>query len=177
MRLLLPVSIILSILLSSFALYKTFGTSDLVYVDVNKLVEGYHRTKTAKVEFDKKAADAKNNIDSLLTKWEAELKLFEKERAQYSPKELQLKQELLQNKQNQINSYQDAVQKQLQEEDKKITQSVINDINNYVKEYGQSHGYKIIFGASGGGNIMYGESAADLTDDVLVGLNNINNEK
>jgi len=88
-----------------------------------------------------------------------------------TPKELKLKQELLGNKQQQINGYQEAIQKKIQEEDKKVTQTVINDINDYIKEYGKSHSYKIIFGASGGGNIMYADESTDLTEEVLKGLN------
>ena len=87
-------------------------------------------------------------------------------------KEISLKQELLNNKQQQISSYQQVIQKQIQEEDKKATQTVINDINDYVKEYGKKKGYKIIFGASGSGNIMYADERTDLTEKILEGLNN-----
>ncbi len=162
---------LLAFLISIFGLFKSYNSSELVYVDVNKLIQGYSRTKTAKAEFDKKATAMKGNIDSLVGKWQNELKNYEKERASLSANELKLKQELLANKQQQINGYQEAIQKQIQEEDKKITQTVINDINDYVKEYGKNHGYKIIFGASGGGNIMYAAEVADLTEDILKGLN------
>ena len=64
-----------------------------------------------------------------------------------------------------------AIQKQIKEEDKKATQTVINDINDYVKAYGKKQGHQIIFGASGSGNIMYANEASDLTQDVLEGLN------
>lgn len=161
----------LAILLALISFYFAKTSSELVYVDVNKLIEGYKRTKIAKAEFDKKAATMKGNIDSLMTGWQKELQAYEKERVSLSPKELKLKQELLQNKQQQINGYQEAIQKKIQEEDKKVTQTVINDINDYVKEYGKSHGYKIIFGASGGGNIMYATESSDLTEEVLKGLN------
>ncbi|WP_298140182.1 OmpH family outer membrane protein [Flavobacterium sp.] len=160
-----------AILLAALSFYFAKSSSELVYVDVNKLIEGYKKTKIAKAEFDKKANTMKGNIDSLMTGWQKELQNYEKERASLSPKELQLKQELLQNKQQQINGYQEAIQKQIEEEDKKISQTVINDINDYVKEYGKKHGYKIIFGASGGGNIMYADESSDLTEVVLKGLN------
>ncbi|HEX8575380.1 MAG TPA: OmpH family outer membrane protein [Flavobacterium sp.] len=149
----------------------TSNSSQLVYVDVNKLIEGYKKTKVAKAEFDKKATLMKGNIDSLITGWQNELKTYEKTRAQLSPGELKLKQELLSNKQQQINGYQEAIQKKIQEEDKKMTQTVINDINDYIKEYGKNHSYKIIFGASGGGNIMYADESTDLTPEILKGLN------
>ncbi len=161
----------IAIVLAAIAIYYAKSSSQLVYVDVNKLMEGYKRTKVVKADFDKKATTMKGNIDSLMTGWQKELQTYEKERVSLSPKELKLKQELLQNKQQQINGYQEAIQKQIQEEDKKVTQTVINDINDYVKEYGKKHGYKIIFGASGGGNIMYAAESTDLTEDVLNGLN------
>lgn len=160
-----------AIIISSLAIYFAKSSSELVYVDVNKLIEGYSRTKVAKAEFEKKATKMKGNIDSLVTNWQKELQVYEKERASLSPKELQLKQELLSNKQQQINGYQEAIQKQIQEEDKKTTQTVINDINDYIKEFGKRKGYKIIFGASGGGNIMYADESSDLTEEVLKGLN------
>lgn len=162
---------IAAFILSCLAVYFSKSSSELVYVDVNKLIEGYKRTKEVKAEFDKKTAGVKSNVDSLTSGWQKELQVYEKERGTLSPRELKLKEEALSNKQRQLNAYQSAVQKQIQEEDAKITQTVINDINDYIKEYGKEKGYKIIFGASGGGNIMYADEATDLTEDVLEGLN------
>jgi outer membrane protein len=160
-----------AIVISLIAIYLAKSSSELVYVDVNKLITGYGKTKVAKAEFDKKANLMKANVDSLVANWQTELKNYEKERASLSPNELKLKQELLGNKQQQINGYQEAIQKKIQEEDKKVTQTVINDINDYIKEYGKDHNYKIIFGASGGGNIMYADESTDLTEEILKGLN------
>ncbi len=167
----LPIVSVIALLLSLMAIYFSKSSSELVYVDVNKLMEGYKRTKVEKEAFEQKATTMKGNIDSLVTGWQKELQAYEKERASMTQKELELKQELLSNKQQQINGYQEAIQKQIQEEDKKTTQTIINDINDYVKEYGKNKGYKIIFGASGGGSIMYAAESSDLTEKVLKGLN------
>lgn len=169
-KLTLPIAILaLIISVGSFFYLKT--SSDQVYVDVNKLLEGYKRTKLVRAGFEEKAKTLNANVDSLMTDWQKEIKTYEKERSAMSKKELELKKEILSNKQQQINNYQQAIQKQIQEEDKKSTQTVINDINDYVKEYGKKNGYPIIFGASGSGNIMYASEAADLTQDILIGLN------
>ena len=169
-KLSLPLSLI-ALLLSVFSFFYLQSTSDLVYVDVNKLLEGYKRTKVVKAEFESKAKTLKANVDSLMVDWQKELKRYEKERSGMTKKELDLQQQVLGNKQQQINNYQQAIQKQIQEEDKKSTQTVINDINDYIKEYGKTHNYKMIFGASGTGNIMYAADITDLTQDVLKGLN------
>ena len=162
---------ILALLISIFSFFFFQSSTDLVYVDFNKLMDGYERTAIEKAKFEEKATAMQANIDSLMSNWQGELKTYEKERSSMTKKEIELKQELLSNKQQQINNYEQAIQKQIQEEDQKASQTVINDINDYVKEYGEKHSYKIIFGASGSGNIMYADDATDLTDKVLVGLN------
>ena len=166
----LPLSLI-ALVASVGSFFYFQSTSNQVYVDVNRLMDGYSRTKIERAKFEEKANTLKANVDSLITNWQDELKLYEKERAQMTKKELALKQELLSNKQQQINNYQQAIQKQIQEEDQKATQTVINDINDYVKAFGKEKGYKIIFGANGRGGIMYADEASDLTDEVLEGLN------
>lgn len=147
------------------------ANSQLVYVDINKLMDGYKRTAIEKSKFEEKAKLMQSNVDSLVADWQNELKTYEKERSTMTKKELELKQELLGNKQQQINNYQKAIQGKIQEEDQKASQTVINDINDYVKEYGKKHNYRIIFGASGSGNVMYANEAADLTEVILEGLN------
>lgn len=166
----LPLSLI-ALLASVFVIFQVQSSSQQVYVDVNKLLDGYKRTKIVRAEFEEKAKTLNANVDSLMGDWQKELKSYEKERSKMSKKELELKQQLLSNKQQQINNYQQAIQKQIQEEDKKSTQTVINDINDYIKEYGKRHNHKIIFGASGGGNIMYADESTDLTQEILEGLN------
>ncbi|KQC29386.1 OmpH family outer membrane protein [Flagellimonas eckloniae] len=175
-KLALPISII-ALLASIATFFISQSKSDLVYVDINKLVEGYDRTAKEREAFNKKTATLKANVDSLMVNWQNELKDYEKERSSMTKKELELKQELLQGKQQQINNYQQAIQKQIQEEDQKMTQTVINDINAYVKEYGKENGYPIIFGAGGNGNIMYAVDASDLTETILEGLNTDYNGK
>ena len=169
-RFALPIAILA--LLASIASFFYFqSTSKQVYVDVNKLLDDYKRTEVEREAFNQKANTLKANVDSLISQWQQELQQYEKERSSMTQKELELKQQLLSNKQQQVNNYQQAIQKQIQEEDQKVTQTVINDINDYVKEYGKRNGHRIILGAVGGGNIMYADDAADLTEKVLEGLN------
>jgi len=144
---------------------------DQVFVDVNKLIDGYARTEIVRAEFEEKATTLRSNVDSLITNWQEDLKDYEKQRSTYSKREKELKQELLATRQKQVNSYQQAVQKQLQEEDQKVTQTVINDINDFIKEYGKTKGHQIILGATGSGTIMYADEGTDLTNEVLTQLN------
>lgn len=44
-------------------------------------------------------------------------------------------------------------------------------INTYVQEFGKEHRYSIIFGASGNDSVMYSDSSANITRDVLLYMN------
>ena len=94
---------ILALFNSIFSLFKIQNPSELVYVDVNKLLEGYKRTKIVSVEFQLKAKTLNTNVDSLVSNWKNELKSYENERSKMSKKEIELKQQLLGNEQQQLN--------------------------------------------------------------------------
>ena len=104
----LPLALLALIISISTFFYLT-SNSEQVYVDVNKLLDGYKRTKVVRADFEQKAKTLNANVDSLMTDWQNELKIYEKERSSMSKKELELKQELLGNKQQQISNYQQAI--------------------------------------------------------------------
>ena len=60
---------ILALLGSIATFFYTQERSKLVYVDVNKLLDGYKRTKVVKAAFEKKAKVLRANVDSLVTDW------------------------------------------------------------------------------------------------------------
>ena len=106
---------VLAIGISMVSFFYTQKSSELVYVDVNKLIDGYKRTKVEKARFEERAKTLNANVDSLMVDWQNELKTYERERSKMSKKELELKQQLLGNKQQQLNNYQQAIKKQIQE--------------------------------------------------------------
>lgn len=143
----------------------------IVYIDINVLMAEYEGMKDATKEFEEKSQIWQANVDSLIVDFQNELKVYEKERSKMTKKENELKQELLRNKQQQVGNYQQAIQKQSADEDAKLTQEVVNEVNAYIKTYGKKHHYKMIIGANSSGNMLYAQDGVDITQDVLEGLN------
>jgi outer membrane protein len=65
------------------------------------------------------------------------------------------------------------VQLKAKEEEQKMTQTVLNEVNDYLKEYGEKHNYTFILGATGVGNIVYAKKSRDITEEILNGLNKL----
>lgn len=120
------------------------NNQDIVYVDINKLVEGYYRTEIEQTSFEKKAAHLSANRDSLVNDWKNEIKQYEKECSKMSKRELALQQELLTNKQQQINQYHQVIEQQIQTENEKTRQLIMKDINSYIQKFGEKQPYPII---------------------------------
>lgn len=165
------VNVVLIAAVVGLGAYQLLKKEKTVYVDIGKLMQEYQGMKDARVEYEKKAAQWQANVDTLISQWQTELKNYEKEHAGMTKKERELKEELLRNKQQQINQYQDAVKQKAKDEDQAMTQNVVNTVNDYMKDYGEKHGYTFILGANGSGNIVYADASRDITPEIIEGLN------
>jgi len=74
-------------------------------------------------------------------------------------------------KEQELLRYREAIQQRAQQENQRLTQAVLAEINAYLKQYGKQKGYTFILGATENGSIVYAADEADITDDVLKGLN------
>lgn len=54
---------------------------------------------------------------------------------------------------------------------KKHMDKILKEVNLYVKDYGDSHGYDYIYGAVGDGSLMYANDKEDLTETILKYVN------
>jgi outer membrane protein len=142
-----------------------------VYVDANKLINEYKGMQEARAAYQKKAVSWKANIDTLTQEVKNQIMTYEKESAKLSEKERKLTEELIRTKQKQLMDYQQALNTQAQQEDAKMTGEVVQQINAYLKKYGEEKGYKIVMAATEYGNIAYADEGLNITDDVLKGLN------
>ena len=124
------------------------------YVNPSKLLQGYHGATVQHELFQAKVWQQR--VDSLGIELQAITKAPATTRAA---------------KEQQLLRYRDAVQQQAQQENQRLTQAVLGEINTYIKQYGKKKGYTFILGATESGNIVYAAEGTDVTADVLQGLN------
>lgn len=144
------------LVLISFQLLVSCNSKKIAYVKPNKLMQGYHGAIAQHEVFQVKAKVWQQRVDSLSSELQA---LNNAPAATRTSKEQQLLR------------YRDAVQQQAQQENQRVTQAVLDEINAYIKKYGKEKGYTFILGATETGNIVYAAEGTDISDDVLKGLN------
>lgn len=162
-----------TIVLLGVIVYQVFvGNQRIVYVDSNRLINGYSGMLEARKSYQQKAEVWKANIDTLTNEVKQQIMTYEKESGKMTAKERELSQELIRTKQEQLAQYQQAMNTQARQEDQKMTGEVLIQVNAYIKKYGEANGYKIIVAATEYGNLAYADEGLDITDKVLEGLNN-----
>lgn len=168
----LIVLVVVNTLLIGFLLYMQFASgAKLAYVNSAYLMTNYQGFKDASVAYQQKSQVWKSNIDTLNKELQTSVQKYQAEKGKLSKKEKELSEELIQTKQNQLKQYSQGIQQKAAQEDQAMTQEVVKEINIFLKDYGEKHGYKIIFGATEAGNIVYAEEAINITEEVLEALN------
>ncbi len=165
------VSLAISILAFGFCVFLSLRGEAIVYVDSMKLLSEYKGTLQAKAAYEKKVAVWKANVDTLTTELNAKITQYEKEKKGLSARERKLTEELIVSKQQQLENYKAAISENATKEDQTITTQVFKEIGDFVKRYGEDHGYAYILGATNMGNVVYAQKGKNITDEVLKELN------
>jgi Skp family chaperone for outer membrane proteins len=143
----------------------------IAYVDAMKILREYKGLKSIQRDFKKKTEGWNTNLDSLKTELEQDIKDYQATQSRLSKKERGDREVSIQKKENQFLNYQKVITEKIQSEDKELTGQVLKKIDAYIKKYGESHNYEIIFAATQYGNIVYSKKNKNITDEVLEGLN------
>jgi outer membrane protein len=169
-RILIVVLILFSISMG-FCIWAKMSIPKVAYVRSADLVEGYIGMKEAKNLYKDKVAKWQTNVDTLKSDYEISINKYNMDMPRLSQSQKVEREELLKKQEINIRQYMSVLEQKAQEEDTKITQGVLNQINSYMKNYGEDNGYDLVLGLTIHGNVLYGKDAIDITDDVLKGLN------
>jgi outer membrane protein len=159
------------LLIAAGAWLYTESRSKIGFVQTAYLLSNYQGFVDASVSYQQKSAIWQSNVDTLRREVETMKSDFETQRPTLTAREKALTEELIRTREQQLTQYRQGVQQQAAREDQEITGRVVQEINAFLREYGEKNAYKIIFGATEVGNIVYAEEAIDLTEEVLEALN------
>jgi outer membrane protein len=160
-----------SLLLSGVLFFIKPGEKKIAYIRSSDLVYGYLGMEDAHREYEEKSKIWQSNADTLQQEYKHSLDEYAVKKAKLSKEEKEQMEKSLQEQQQTLVNYMQTVKSQAKEEDEKITQEVLNQVNSFVEEYGKNNGYKIILGTTLSGSLLYGEDGMDITKEVLSALN------
>jgi len=143
----------------------------IVYVDTAKLFQQYSEATKINKKLSEEAKKYESNIDTLIQEIQSALKEYEKKGAKLDATSRAKEERLINGKQTDLARYQAVVKEKLEKQRNTEFSSVVITINDFLKEYGERKGYRMILIANANGTIAYAKDGTDITDDVINELN------
>jgi outer membrane protein len=141
------------------------------YVRTSELVYGFAGMKEAHEVYEKKRQGWQSFLDSLNADYQKSLSGYSTERASLPSADRMERETFLQKQRENLEQQRLALEGRIREEDQRMTQGVLNQINSMTQQYGKEHGYDLIMATTQSGNILYADDAIDITKELLVVLN------
>lgn len=145
----------------------------IAYVNIDTLVMNYNLFIDKNEELTQKRDESQAELQIQSKSFENEVRDFQDKVSKgliTRTKAQQLQQELAQ-KEQELYAKRDNLAMQLSEEEQVMYRQVLSEVMEYLEEYNTEFNYKYIFSNSFGGQLLYTDKSLNITDDVLIGLN------
>ena len=141
------------------------------YVDNVKLMDGYQRRKDVESNYQVQSEAFSRRRDSISQAFQLEAQDLQNKSKAMSDDRAQQEFEMFQQRGQMIGQQLQQQEQQMQRMGQLKMDSVVSHVRKTIRQYGETNGYRFIFTGGEGGSVLYGEAAADITDEVLEILN------
>lgn len=162
--------ILFVLMFAAFAGYIAFQHSTKAkvgYVYIKEIYDGFEMKKQMEQKYLKTKKAKDKILDSLKFELNALLKQIdtEKEKNPETIKTFELKRDAFLQKKTAFEEENTALTQEYDQE-------ILNQLNQYVKDYGTQNNFSLLFGNDANGSLMYGKDELNKTKEVLEFVNN-----
>ena len=142
----------------------------IVYFQLDSVVRHYDMYNDLSSELDAKAEEIEKKLQSRQKSFQKEANEFQNniEKGLLTRSEAEEKQQVLQNKQNDLQNYFAQKQQEMAEEQAVMLNKVMDAITTYLKKLNEEKNYSAIIANA----VLVGDPNLDITESVIEGLNN-----
>jgi len=155
------------------AILSSIAAGDIVFVDVDSLMQNYQMTIDLSAELEEKAQKLDAELTNRQRRFQTNVNDFQNKmqrgletRARLAEIEQQLTVE-----QENLLRLSEQYRMEMAEEQMVMQRKILQAIMDYLKEYNKEKGYKYILANSFGSNILFADPSLDITAPVLDGIN------
>ena len=146
----------------------------VAYVDLDSLQEKYILYKEKMQEFETKKESADRDLNGAFQKIENERMAFAKRGESITQAEFDNFQRSYQMKMQNLEEQKRVLENNIAADGAKTMEDLKSKINSFLVDYNKKHGYSYIFSYSSALNVLfYKDTAYDITNDVVAGLNEV----
>lgn len=143
----------------------------VAYINNDTLIAGYAYQQELRESLENQARLLDADLQKRTKVFEENYTLLEQEAPNMSPEELQYAQADLMQRQQELIQYRDARAQELAEEEARLTNQLLDDLNAVLKELKKEQGIDFIFSLSPTSSLLMANDRYDMTQQVVSRLN------
>ena len=143
----------------------------VVYMKAEEVIEKFEGMKEARVVFNGKKEAWQANLDTLQADFQRAVSKYNLDTPRLTKEEKEAREELLAKQEQNYRQYKNVLDRKYEEENQRMTEAVLTQIDAFLKLYAKEKGYDYILNGTGGG-VLYGQESKDITEEILPALNN-----
>ncbi|PKO95624.1 MAG: hypothetical protein CVU12_09115 [Bacteroidetes bacterium HGW-Bacteroidetes-7] len=150
------------------------AAGDIVYVQIDSLVNQYDMFNDLKSELESKAQTIQSDLTKRSRAFENDVKDFQQkvQKGLITRSQAETQQQQLAMREQELQNYANQKQVEMQEEEQVLYRRVFDALNSYLILMNQEKGFAMIISTSSATNtILLGDSGLDITKMVVAGLN------
>lgn len=164
-------SLIISIVALILVMFDYVSRTKTVYVRNGDVLEKYIGLKEANTIYERKIEDNQGRLDTIIAAYQEKVHAFEGAKENFRRKEKEEKEYKLRDEAQRIKNFEVATTEELAKEHEQLLTGVLNQVNAFAEIYAKEKGYDLVIGTTNSGNLMYGKSELDVTEDFIRRLN------
>lgn len=141
------------------------------YVNSDSLATHYKYFEEVSQKLEEKRAKYEKEFANRATGLQKQIEDYQRTAQNMTIAQARAVEEDLTKKQQNLQQYQQSLTQELLKEEAKLNKELYDVVAKFLKKYGEEHDLDMIFKHSTGGEIWYGDSTMDITDEVIKGLN------
>ena len=146
----------MSFVITGLVLFFLLRPSNTYFIDNSRVVAHYVKLKGIDELLEEKKRQMQVEIDSA----SIYLNSIQGEKADVDT--VRLAKEL-----SRVNQLRQQFQGHLQAEDQRLSAEVRDELNSFIRSFSKKNGIDILFGATGGGNVLYAIDEIDITQELI----------
>ena|SRR5688572_14377182 len=157
---------IMCLAITAYGIYTFSFKTKIAYISLPDVFNGFDLKKELEVKFKKVKDERERVIDSLSFELNLLSKKIQSEKGSDKARieEFSAKREHFLKKKQEFEEDNDALSK-------KYDKQILDQLNQYVMDYGRKHNFSMILGSDSNGNLMYAEETFNISADVIQFIN------
>lgn len=141
------------------------------FVDTQKLMEENLEAKDIRAKFEAMLEAKGKRFDAEVKLFQQEAANFEKNAQQYGMQWAQTKGNELRQKEQYLAQQEQLIMREAQLEGGKEMDSLVKRIKTFIQDYGKENNYDYIYGTGESANVLYAKDSYDITEEIIKILN------